>query len=97
MMKHLGYTILFCIIMFGTWTGPAEAIPVEGNYTLSSSLVNGTFHSDGTQLTTWFFIDDFSPRDWFGAAPLSPGTYVATNDASFFIQSFGVADPSLVI
>ena len=97
MMKHLGYTILFCLIMWGPWTGPAEAIPVAGDYTFGSALVNGTFHSSGTALTTWFFHDSFSPRDWYGASPLSPGTYIGSNNVVTFTQSFGFQDPSIQI
>ena len=47
-MKHLVYTILYLLIMVCIWTDPAEAIPSAGDYTFSSTYVNGTFTSTGT-------------------------------------------------
>lgn len=86
-MKHLGYTFLFCIILFGTWTGPAEAVPVAGDYILSSTFVNGTFTSTGTSLALWQFEDSWSLNTWSGPTPLAPtGSSVLVNDSNTFRQ-----------
>ncbi len=38
------------------FTIPALAIPVAGDYTLNSTVFNGTFTSNGSELTQWEFV-----------------------------------------
>ena len=88
-MKYLDYTILFLLIIVCIWTDPAAAIPSAGDYTFSSTYVNGTFTSTGTVVSSWSFSDLWADPSvtttWSGPAPLLPaGSGVNENDLVFF-------------
>ena len=99
-MKHLVYTILYLLIMVCIWTDPAEAIPSAGDYTFSSTYVNGTFASTGTDLSSWSFSDTWDPSvttNWSGPAPLLPaGSSIFQNDVAL-LQLVGTLHRSLGI
>ncbi len=63
-MKQIILSLTICLMVFGSFTGTADAIPSMGDYELSSRFVNGPFTSDGTKLTAWHFNDTFIGEVW---------------------------------
>ena len=77
--------LTFCILAIGTFTGPALAIPIAGDYTLTSTLVNGSFTSDGNMLTAWSFTTMPATTSFTGLPP-SPAN-VLFNNPTIFTQA----------
>ena len=92
-MKPLIISGLFCIFLFGPWARTAEAIPIAGDYTISSPFLNGTFTSTGTALSAWNFFDSLNNITWSGL-PVSPtNTAIELNTSSFFDQLISSLPP----
>ena len=62
-------------------TQPVLAIPVAGEYTLSSTVLNGTFTSNGASVTDWDFMTTPDNLNFFN---LTPGTVVSVNIPDIF-------------
>ena len=99
-MKHFIVSLAVCLIVIGSMPGTAKAIPSMGDYTFTSTFVNGTFTSSGTALTAWHFVDTYNDTTFSGADPVLPSSsIVALNDPLFFwhISNHPTAAPSVEI
>ena len=73
-------SVLFCTAMMG-FTTPTFAIPLPGTYDLSSSVLIGSFTSDGDELTDWDFTNASLTSPF---TPTRPNTIVEFNGVALF-------------
>lgn len=65
-----------------------HAIPVPGDYTINGALL-GSFHSDGSTITTWHFTHIGVPDVWASTIPFN-----TTSQTAFFFQTgYGFPEP----
>ena len=78
---------LFASVLLGTammgFTTPTFAIPIAGTYNFTSSILTGSFTSDGAKLTDWNFTTRPTTITFFN---LTPNTTILFNNQNRFGQ-----------
>jgi len=84
-LLHVG--IIASLILFLAL--PTSAIPLAGDYTFNSTIITGTFTSDGSKVTDWNLLGlDFSEFAGVNSRPLGRYTTLI-NDEYQFIHALG--------
>lgn len=99
-MKRLIIASLIAWLPFIALSGPAFAIPIAGDYTLASTVLNGTFTvgdlGAGLQLTAWSFTTTPVTVNFTGL-PASPDGVIINNEFSFSQLTPGTIVPRAAI
>ena len=85
-MKKSLSLFAFCIMVIGSFSSTAYAIPSSGVYTVNSTILSGEFQSNGNALVTW----DFTPIS-FSSTNFSDLTSPADmNSPTEFLTTIGI-------